>query len=176
MWFDIACLIIALVGFFYGYRRGFFAQAGSVAGIILGIVICNIFAGRVTDHFVNPDDSIATVLLTTVMVYVLMFVACYIFGRLCGSALGNIAKAVRLSCLDKIAGAVFTTFEYALVFSLILNAWIGAFPNTELRSDYSGVKRFVLNLAPTVLGSKTVSEIFTEAENGGSESESNGAE
>lgn len=160
MWFDIVCIVIILAGFVLGYKRGFLAQAGSVGGVILGIVFCNAFAERLSLRFISPDDSPESILLAKVMSYVIIFVICYIVGRMAGSTLASLTKALKIGFIDKLCGAVFTTFEYALVFSIILNAWIGAFPNTKLRSEHDGIKEFVVNLAPEVFGSPTVNEIF----------------
>lgn len=165
MWFDIVCIIIIVAGFAFGYRRGFFAQAGSVFGVLAGVLFCNLFSERLAEHFIEPGDDAATVMLSTVMSYVIVFLGCYVGGRVIGSALRSLFKAIHLGPLDRLAGAVFTMFEYALVFSMLLNAWVGAFPDTKLRTQYSDVKEFVLNLAPNVFGSSTVREIFGSVKN-----------
>lgn len=153
MWFDIICGLIVLVGFVFGYKRGFIAQVGSIAGVVFGIVGCNLFASRLAAHFSGPGDTMETQLLANVMSYVIIFAVCYIGGRLLGNLSAGILKVLHLGVLDRLCGAVFTMLEYALVFSILLNAWVSAFPNTVVWSDFEGVKLFVFDLAPTVLGS-----------------------
>lgn len=165
MWFDIICLIIVVIGFVFGFKRGFISQLGSVMGVVFGIICCNIFSDRLAARFIDPDDGPETVLLCNVMAYVVIFIGCYVLGRIIGSSLNVILKKIHLGFANRLCGAGFTTIEYALVFSILLNAWIGAFPGTELRSNYSGVRQFVIDLAPDVLGSPTVSDIYDSMEN-----------
>ena len=160
MIFDIVCLIIIVAGAFYGFRRGALAQIGSIAGVIFGIVCCNVFAKRLAEKFIASDDSPETELLCYVLSYVVIFVLCYLVGRCIGTLLSKIAKTLHLSPIDRICGTVFTILECTLVFSIMLNAYIGAFPNASLRTDNEKVKQFVLNFAPTVLGSPTANEVF----------------
>lgn len=160
MWFDIVCFIIIILGFFIGYYKGFLAQAGAVLGVVFGIICCNIFATRLAAVFIDPTENPQAILLANVMAYIIVFVLCYIIGRLIGKALRNVVKSLNLGFIDRLSGAIFTMLEYTLIFSIILNAWIGIFPDTQLRSDYTGMKKFVLNVGPTILGSPTVSDIF----------------
>ena len=159
MWFDIACCIIIAVGFVMGFRRGFLAQLSSIAGVILGVICCRLFAEKVAQYFTAPDAAFATILLINVLSYVIIFILCYVTCRLVGSLLAGGFKALHLGFANRLCGAVFTTLEYTLVFSMALNAWTGVFPDTAIDTDYKGVRRFVLNFAPTVLGSPTVAEI-----------------
>lgn len=164
MWFDIICLIIVVAGLVFGYRRGFMNQMGAVAGVVLGIICCNVFSGDLAAKFSEPGDEPGTLLLNNVMSYVIIFAVCYLVGRLLGSIFSKGTRALHLGALNGLAGAAFKMAEYVLVYSILLNAWIGLFPGTELRTDYSGVKRFVLDFAPTVLGSETISEVYSSVQ------------
>lgn len=160
MWLDILCVIIILIGAFFGYRRGFMGQVGSVIGLILGIICCNLFAHSLAQTFTETTDEAATVMWNNVMAYFIVFAIAYIGGRLIGSLFTRAIKAMHLGIVNRIGGAVFMPLEYLLVLSIILNAWIGVFPQTQLRSNITGVKEMMLNLAPKVLGSPTVNDIF----------------
>ena len=160
MLFDIICVIIIIAGLFFGFKRGFFAQAGSVMGVILGIICCNLFAEKLAMRFIEPGDSAESILLSTVLSYIVIFVCCYLVGRLFGSGLSTLFRTLHIGCVDRLGGAIFTMLEYTLVFSMILNAFVGAFPNTELRTTHNGVKSFVLNFAPRILGSETVNDVY----------------
>lgn len=173
MWFDLVCILIVVAGFVFGFRRGFFAQTGSVLGVILGVIGCRLFAGDLVAHFSAPDDSERTVLLTNIMTYVIVFAVIYFACRLAGSFLTSLFRALKFGFLEKLCGAVFTTLEYTLIFSLFLNAWIAVFPDTSLRSDYSGVKEFVLNFAPDIFGSRTARDILDSVQSSVSDVSSN---
>lgn len=160
MVFDIICLIILIAGLVIGFYRGFLSQVSAFFGILLGIVCCNVFADKIAAGFIDPADSPQTVMLITVLTYVAVFVGCFLLGRIIGKLFKSLIKALRVGILDKMCGAFFTLFEYALIFSLLLNLWVSLFPTTVLRTDYEGVKRIVFNLGPEVLGSKTISDIY----------------
>ena len=162
MIFDIVCLVIALGGLFLGYRRGLLAQVGSIFGVILGIVCCQVLGSTVSLHFIDEGDSLDTILLTTILTYVLLFACAYLSGRFVGNIVARLLTTMNLGWFNKVGGAIFTMFEYLLVYSLLINAFIGAFPNSELRSDYEGVKKFVIDLGPDVLGSTTITEIYSK--------------
>lgn len=147
-----------------GYRRGLLAQVGSIFGVILGIVCCHVLGSSVAEHFIEDGDGVDTILLTSVLSYALIFVAAYLTGRFLGNLLSGVLQRLHLGIFNRIGGAVFTMFEYLLVYSLLLNTFIGAFPNTQLRTDYDSIKRFVINLAPDVLGSQTIGEIYAKFE------------
>lgn len=175
MLFDIICLIIIVAGFVFGYKRGIIAQIGSIIGISLGIVFCHIFAGRLAESFCDPSDDISTILLAKIMSFFIIFAICYIGGRLLGTAASGIVKTIHLGFLNKLLGAVFTMAEYTLFLSLILNAWIAAFPATRILSNYDGVKQFVIDFAPDILGNSDVTDIFSKLADGIATSANNAA-
>ena len=160
MLFDIVCILIIIAGGYYGYRRGAISQLGSITGVLLGIVCCNIFATRLAEIFIEDGDSLDSILLCYVLSYIIIFVICYILGRIVGSSLSQLAHSLHLTPVDRICGRVFALVEFTLIFSLVLNIYIGAFPRAKLKTEHSGVKNVVLNFAPVVLGSPTVNDIF----------------
>lgn len=164
MWLDILLIIIIALGIFFGYRRGFMAQIGSLLGLILGIVCCNLFASRLAATFTETTDDAPHLLLNHVMAYIIVFAIAYIGGRLIGSLFSRAIKALHLGIINKIAGAIYMPVEYIFVLSILLNAWVAAFPNTGLRDNITGIKEFSLNLAPDVLGSPTVSDVFDKVQ------------
>lgn len=160
MWFDIIIILILICGLVLGYMRGFMAQIGAVIGIFFAIICCQIFGDAVAAKFGSPGDSEGTLLLNEVMAYVIIFILCYVLGRLIGLLLSKTTKFLHLSPLDKVAGAVFKVAEYLLCLSVALNLWIGIFPDTELRTKHDGIANFVIDFAPTILGSETANEIL----------------
>ena len=160
MIFDLVCLFIVLAGAVIGYRKGVISQVGSVCGVFLGIICCNVFAKVLAERFISPEDSLGTIMMVNAMCYAMIFVICYLLGRLSGKFISHVVKALGLGRINHICGSIFAMFEYVLVFSLMLNVYIGIFPDTSLTSNYEGVKKFVLNLAPDVLGSETFGDIY----------------
>lgn len=160
MLFDLVCILIIIAGGYYGYRRGAISQLGSITGVLLGIVCCNIFATRFAEAFIDEGDSLDSILLCYVLSYIVIFVICYIAGRFVGSSLSSIAHKLHLTLFDRIFGCAFALLEYTLIFSLVLNIYISAFPNAKLKTDHGGIKNVVLNFAPVVLGSPTVNDIY----------------
>lgn len=165
MLFDIVCILIIVAGGIYGFHRGAMAQIGSIFGVILGIILCQVFGPMLVNSFVSPSENPESYALTTVFAYVVIFALAYFIGRYIGVLLKTTVNAVHLSIIDKVCGSVFTVFEYALALSLFLNAWMSVFPNTALKSNNTRVKEFVINFSPAVLGSPTVKEMYRTVSN-----------
>lgn len=162
--FDIIIIIICVVGLLVGYQKGFMSQIGSVIGIVLGIIVCQVFADNLVDMFTSPSDTANTRMLHQVLAYVVLFVACFLAGRVVASVGRRTTHALHLSLPDRIAGAAFSILEYLLIFSIFLNIWIAIFPDTEIRSSRRGMTEFTVNFAPNILGSETAADIFEATE------------
>lgn len=165
MWFDILCALIVICGAFYGYRRGALSQLGAIFGVVLGIVCCHAFASPLAYHFVKTTDSIETVIMAKVLANVVIFVVCYIVGRLLGKTLTSITRTLHLNIFNRIGGMIFTVVEYLLILSLVLNVFIGFFPDTKISTRHSTVKKIVLNFAPKVLGCPEVADFIGSVKN-----------
>jgi len=147
-----------------GYQKGFMSQIGSVIGIVLGIIVCQVFAGTLVDMYSSPTDTANTRMLHQVLAYVVLFTACFLAGRFVAGVGRRTTRMLHLTLPDRIAGAAFNVLEYMLIFSIFLNIWIAIFPGTELRSSHRGLTEFTVNLAPNVLGSETAADIFEATE------------
>lgn len=159
--FDIVCLLILVGGIIIGAARGLVSQAASVIGIIAAIILCRVFSGVLAGAFIDPTDNADTQLLYTVLSYAIIFVVVMIVFRLFSEVISDFFEMLELGIFDNIAGAVFAVLEYTMIFSVFLNLWIAIFPSGELRSSYSDkLPKTVIDMAPAVLGSETVKDIF----------------
>lgn len=165
MWFDILIILLLIAGTALGWRRGFMAQIGAFVGVVLGIICCQIFAAELGAKFSASADTPGSLLLANVMAYVIIFLACFLLGKLVGRFIVGAARLLHLGALDRLAGAIFKIAEYLLCLSILLNLWIAVFPDTKLRSAHTGLTQSVVDFAPTVLGSKTVKDIFAGIDN-----------
>ncbi len=158
--FDWILIAIVVVGALYGYRRGLIASLGSLVGIVAAIILCRVFAESFAESFNSPDDTAQTRLLHTVLSYVLIFVVCYVGVRLVARLCASTVSALSLGGIDKLAGAVFKVFEWALIYSIFLNLWLMIMPQTKIDSSRSKLTTAVLNFAPNILGSETAEEVY----------------
>ena len=76
---DLILLAIIGIALVTGWLRGLARQVGTVAGIILGIVICRVFGSGIADYFVSRGSEHASV--ARACVYAVLFVAVYLGWR-----------------------------------------------------------------------------------------------
>lgn len=162
---DIAIIAILVIGLILGYRRGLISQLGAVIGILLGIIVCQVFAETLTDAYTSATDTAQTRMLHTVIAYMVLFGACFLFGRAISGVLNKTTSSLHLGFINNLGGAIFKTLEYLLVFSIFLNIWIAIFPDTSIRTSNKELTEFAVNFGPKVLGSETVSDIFDATSN-----------
>ena len=158
--FNIACIVIAVLSVVIGYRRGIMSQLGSVAGLFAGILLCNLYAGRFAEYLARNETDPTAIIFDNVLSYVLIFAGCYLLGRFVGHFISKGMRAMKIGFIDKGAGAIFCLAEYFLIFSIILNIWICVSPDTKLMDEPSRLKQTVVDFAPAVFGSETVSDLY----------------
>ncbi|MDE5607462.1 MAG: CvpA family protein [Muribaculaceae bacterium] len=166
---DIIILVIFVAAAAYGWWRGMIVQIGSLAGILLGILLCRLFGDGFANFLINtfggdgpvsPDTRYATGVAANVILFILGFIAAKLVARL----IKAVTQAVRLSLIDKLCGVIFSIFEWFLIFSILLNIWQAFRPSDPIiRNSSLGNGRAahaILNLAPNVLGNETLKSIF----------------
>lgn len=158
---DIVIIVLAIAGAFVGWRKGLTGQMGALAGVIAAIILCRWFASDLANAFTKPDDAPHTILLHSVLAYVILGVGAYVAVRIIARFVTTVTKVLHLSVINRLAGAAFGAFEWLLGFSLLLNMWMAVFSDTELRSSNHAVSDAVMNLGPMVLDSKTVQDIIS---------------
>lgn len=160
---DILLILIVIAGIVLGYRRGILAQCASLLGVILGIIMCRVFAGPLADSFISPADTEHTRVTTTILCYVLIFMACYIAMRMLSGTIRSIVSTLHLGVFDNIGGAVFKSLEWLLALSLLLNVLQAVLPDTHIHSSRPALDRFVYDFGPKVIGSGVVQDAYDKA-------------
>ncbi|MGM9827288.1 MAG: CvpA family protein [Muribaculaceae bacterium] len=158
---DIVIIVLAVAGGFIGWRKGLTGQLGALAGVLAAIVLCRWFAADLAAAFTEPDDTPHTVLLHTVMSYVVLGVGAYVGVRIIARFMTTVTRVLHLSLINRAAGAIFSVFEWLLGLSILLNMWIAVFPETEMRSSNHAVTDMVMDIGPKVFDSQTVQDIIS---------------
>lgn len=171
---DILILLIFIVSIIYGLRRGFIMQLGSVGGVLVGIVACRIFSESVTRFFAGDSPDANDMYVSGVFACVLLFIVGYIAARLVARLVETVTNTLHLTVFDRIAGALFSLFEWFLVFSLLLNIWQAFRPDIDITSGSrlagGRAAAAVVDFAPKVLGSETFKEFVAAVASVGKDS------
>lgn len=161
---DIIILLFVTIAAILGIKRGFIVQIFSFIGIIVGIIACRLFGYQLANYFTSPDADIATAYLCSAFANLLLFAGALILAKIVGHLIKFVAKALTLSFLDRLGGAIFCIFEWLLILSILLNVWQGFRPNDSLVANArlldGKVAEHVLGLAPTVFGSDLATQFF----------------
>ena len=172
---DILIILIFVVSIVFGLKRGFISQLGSVGGVLVGIVACQLFADELASVFAgsNPDKN--DLYVSGVFASVLLFIVGFIAARLVAGLVKTVAKTLHLTVFDRIAGAIFSLFEWFLIFSLLLNIWQAFRPDIDITSKSSladgRAAKAVVDFAPKMLGSELYEEFVKAMANAGTDNE-----
>lgn len=115
---DLILILILLWGGVAGYRNGFFREATSLLGLIMGIFLAIIaadIAGRVLTGMVSWNP-----LPVRIIVFLLTFVLIAMLLRALGDALTRVFKVIMLNFFNRLVGFVFGLAKVALLLSLML--------------------------------------------------------
>ncbi|MDE6651908.1 MAG: CvpA family protein [Paramuribaculum sp.] len=159
---DIIFLILLAGGAVIGYKKGAIKQLGSVVAIAAAVIACRA-AGPLAVSLVSPmlgaDQPYAstmTVYSAQVLGYGTLFAIVWLGVWLIAGFLRKATYAVRLSLIDRIAGAVFLVLKWFMVVSLMLNLWKVISPDSPLfsSSKLAGGEflRIIMEMTPAILG------------------------
>lgn len=162
---DILILLLFVVSVAYGLKRGVIVQVGAVSGVLLGILACRLFGEKLTQVFAGEGADANDMYVSGVFANVLIFIVAYFAARLVAGLLKTVSGSLRLTVIDRIGGAVFSLFEWFLVFSLLLNIWQAFRPDIDITSSSKladgRAAAAVMDFAPKVLGSETFKDAVT---------------
>lgn len=122
--FDIFLIVAMCVALVWGGFSGFFRQIGSLAGLVLGIVACRMFAPRVASAL-GPES-----LSTTVMAYALVFIVVFFACKLVAYACRGVLRTLHVGFADRLCGAALRAVLWLFAISLALNVWEVVAPGT----------------------------------------------
>ncbi|MFI3239271.1 MAG: CvpA family protein [Bacteroidales bacterium] len=132
---DVIILVIIGIGLVRGGIMGLIKQLGSLVGIILGVIGCNIYGGQMTSLMSGWFPSLLEMnygsTIVSMLSHTLLFVIIYWALTLIALLLRSVTNALALGLFDKILGAVLCAFKYLLALSIILNIWMMLFPSGD---------------------------------------------
>ncbi len=165
---DSIILIIVVVGLVLGYIKGLVKQLSTICGIVLGVVACHLWGDWATRVLVEivpesatwPAPEYTTGIIANIILFLIIFLGIKIIGAMFKSAL----EKLHLGLLDKMAGALFCTFKYLLVVSIVLNVAYVIAPDNTILSRNAGNKplQLTMDLAPSLLGVGTLPELIDD--------------
>ncbi|MBR5102600.1 MAG: CvpA family protein [Muribaculaceae bacterium] len=161
---DLIIFLVAVVGLIMGYRRGLIRQAASLAGIVAGVIVCQIFG----DTAINilkavfpgwekwPMPEVTPNIIALSLLFIIILLLC----RLAGSFFKNIAEKLHLGLFDKIGGCGLGIVRYLLILSILLNFLLVFKPDSSIFTQQHMLNnkpfQFTLDLMPTILGSDSI--------------------
>ena len=87
---------------------------------------------------------------------VILFIAGFLGVKAVAHFFKSVTHALALGGLDRVAGALFSLFEWMLVLSLLLNLWLVIKPQTDIHAlstlGNGHAIEAIVNLAPKLLG------------------------
>ena len=149
---DYIILGILLLAAVLGAMKGFVRQIGTIAGLVLGVIVCHIWGGSIADALVSSGSEHEAVF--RVLIYTLVFAAVFLGASLIASLFGKVLSALHVRVIDRVAGSVFSVAATLLVMSVVLNVYLTISPETKARFDTPSKpwRTAVAKFAPTLMG------------------------
>lgn len=154
----IANIILAaplIWGAYKGMRKGLIVELASVLAIILGVYACSRFSDLIADfmgaHFHNRISALYLSVGSVIIVFLAVLVLVFFIAK----GIEKLAKTLLLGTVNRILGALFGLFKWALLVSVllyffdILNQKVGLVQPTTLNQCWMYVH--LLPLAPAVM-------------------------
>lgn len=115
---DIILLIPLIIGFIYGYNKGFFNQIAVLIGIVAALYLSSQLSVFVFNFLIEKgvEDSGYLNLISLIITFVLIIIAI----RLVGKLLSKTTRAIGLGLFERLAGGVIGAVKFGLIFIVIL--------------------------------------------------------
>lgn len=117
---DIIIAVILVIGIVRGFMGGIVKQIGSIAGMIIALVVARLFAPTIVEPIFRSLLNIPEAIYTPLS-YLVTFLLVMWAVQLVAMLLHKLLDAVMLGIVNRIAGAAFALFKYALIVSVLLN-------------------------------------------------------
>lgn len=126
---DIILLIVAIIGFAYGYFKGIIKQLTLGAGIIIGLLLAMLYypaGSEIVKGWTNLQNwlcipiAFAAILMCTVLLL-----------KVIGVLLSGLLKLIHLGFIDSIVGAVFSTIIGIMLFVGAVNLTSSISPDNK---------------------------------------------
>lgn len=117
--FDLAVLVLLLLAFFDGYRRGAIRMLAGLATVVLAAI----FGGKLAEKMLPQLQKLldCSTEAANVLSYVAAFLAIAFVLGLVGRAVQKLFESVNLSFVNRILGSVISMGTAAVVLSILLN-------------------------------------------------------
>ena len=161
---DIVLLIPLLWGLYKGFRKGLIVELASILAIILGVYACSKFSDLVTGFLGTHIHSHISSLYLSICSVIILFLGVVILVFFIAKRIQKLAETLLLGIANRIFGAAFGMFKWALLISFILyffdilNQKAGIVPQSTLEHSwmYSHLVVLAPLVMPTLLKSKTM--------------------
>ena len=136
----------------FGSMKGFVHQIGTIAGVILGIVVCRLFGDDVCRWLISPGSEHAAAF--KVAVYLLVFIAVFLVVRIIAGLFTRVLGALHIRLADRIAGALFTMGMWLLAASIAVNIYLVVVPSDKAWFSVPGKpwRTALATFAPSLMG------------------------
>lgn len=116
--FDIVILVFLLIGFLWGWSKGFFAQLFSLVGAIIGFLVACSLYGTLGDMLAPQIGTTPT--LGHIIAFFLIWILVPVFCTYLGKFLSGLMEKIKLGWLNSLMGALFSLFKILLFMSIVL--------------------------------------------------------
>ncbi len=150
-WLIVAVIALNVI---FAAMHGFFTEAFSIAGLVVGYVVAAWRYRRLADWLFS---FLKSELLAQILAFLAIFFAILIVFSLAGRILGKLMKKVGLSGFDRFLGALLGVLKGALVVAVILMGMTAFTPasslleKSELAPYFLVVGRAAIWVAPSAL-------------------------
>lgn len=163
--FDYVIIIVFIIAFSFGYRKGLLKQLGTFCALFASIAVCRVFTSPLSEWlekkgYMSSIETNSGLLeneyFKGVIISVLLFVVTFIIVKTLVASLQYVVESMHLSLLNKLGGVVFSCFLSFLILSMGLNV-LQLFktdgPIIEVDGLAGGkLASCVMNMAPATLG------------------------
>ncbi len=162
--FQILTVAAAVCAIFAGFRKGFWRQLGSVAGIIAGILADHAFHEPLMRWNAMPAEADPmSQFARGVLISALLFLTFYMAIAFAAGIVTRLMRLLPSGVLGSIAGSLWCLFKWMFMLSLCMNLYLGFSGNADLLKcgcDGDGnLAGGVLRLAPVFLACDGVGEL-----------------
>lgn len=116
---DLLILLPIIYGMIQGYRSGLIHSLASIIAIGGGVIAAKLFAPSLSTQLLGVFN--APEWFVHALAYLIIFIVVTIICNCIGNMLTRLARAISLRWLDRLLGAFFGVFAWALIVSVILN-------------------------------------------------------
>jgi len=121
-WFDLVVVILVLITLVKGFFSGLVMQIASLAGLILGAIFAGQLSGLIAPKLIELTNASPHIIgpLSYIVAFILIIVALFFAGKL----IESFVDALKMTILNRLAGAIFCCAKWVVLFSILLNLFV----------------------------------------------------